>query len=125
MIIKRILPLFVFVVFAVALSVAVMLLWNALMPTIFGLATLSYWQALGLFVLCRILFGRFGGGFGRGKNREHWHKQHSPFREKWNKMTPEEQEAFIRKRHEKFAKFGRHPFNRPFPGHTPETDEKG
>ena len=44
-------------------------LWNKLMPEIFGLKTIDYWQALGLFVLSKLLFGRGfgrpGGGFGR------------------------------------------------------------
>jgi hypothetical protein len=34
----------------------VMLLWNWLMPEIFGLKRLGYWQAWGLLVLCTILF---------------------------------------------------------------------
>lgn len=44
----------------------VMLLWNALMPAIFpGLAAIAFWQAIGLVILARILFGRFGGRSGR------------------------------------------------------------
>jgi hypothetical protein len=38
-----------------------MLLWNWLMPEIFGLKTVSYWQAWGLLLLSCILFGRIGG----------------------------------------------------------------
>ncbi|MBN2534360.1 MAG: hypothetical protein JXB88_15845 [Spirochaetales bacterium] len=34
----------------------VMLLWNWLMPEIFGLKSLNYWQAWGVLVLCTILF---------------------------------------------------------------------
>jgi len=49
-------------------------LWNELMPDIFGLKTITYLQAFGLFVLSKLLFGRgFGkpGGFGRRfKNKE-------------------------------------------------------
>jgi len=41
-----------------------MTLWNILMPMIFNLPALSFWQALGLFILARILFG-FGGDFWR------------------------------------------------------------
>ena len=33
----------------------VMLLWNWLMPSIFGLKTITYWQGWGLIVLCYIL----------------------------------------------------------------------
>lgn len=40
----------------------VMWLWNALVPEIFGLTTISYWQAVGLLVLFKLLFGGFGGG---------------------------------------------------------------
>ena len=73
---------FVFVVLwlvlAVAIGAIIMLLWNWLMPVIFGLPVLSLWQALGLFVLTRILFGSFGFGRrgmpGRGGN---------PVHEKW------------------------------------------
>jgi hypothetical protein len=39
----------------------VMLLWNWLMPEIFGLKAVSYWQAWGLLLLSCILFGRLGG----------------------------------------------------------------
>jgi hypothetical protein len=43
----------------------VMLLWNWLMPEIFGLKTLTYWQAWGILALSCILFGRIGGGGGK------------------------------------------------------------
>lgn len=44
----------------------IMLLWNWLMPAIFGLAMINYWQAIGLFLLGRLLFGSFGGKGGAG-----------------------------------------------------------
>ena len=51
---------------ATVFSFAVMWLWNWLMPAIFGLHAISFWQALGLLVLSKILFGGFRGrpGFG-------------------------------------------------------------
>ena len=59
-------------------------LWNWLLPPLFGLHMISFWQALGLLLLCRILFGSWGhGGGNRGPRRR---------REKWEKMTPEERE---------------------------------
>jgi hypothetical protein len=99
---------FVFVVLwlvlAVAIGAIIMLLWNWLMPVIFGLPVLSLWQALGLFVLTRILFGSFGFGRrgmpGRGGN---------PVHEKWMHMTPEQRREFIKKR--KHMGFG--PWDRP------------
>lgn len=38
----------------------IMLLWNWLMPTIFGLTTITYWQGFGIFFLAKLIFG-FGG----------------------------------------------------------------
>ena len=52
----------------------VMLLWNWLMPEIFGLKRLGYWQAWGLLALCTILFkglGSGGGGRSDRKRRKH------------------------------------------------------
>ena len=48
----------------------VMHLWNWLLPPLFGWRELTFWQALGMLVLCRILFGGFGmHGSGRGRPR--------------------------------------------------------
>ncbi len=47
--------------FAILFGFVVMWLWNWLMPDIFGLTTISYWQAVGLFILAKIIFGGFGG----------------------------------------------------------------
>ena len=44
----------------------VMLLWNWLLPPLFGVPELTLLQAFGLLVLCRMLFGGFGGGGGGG-----------------------------------------------------------
>jgi len=74
---------------------AVMLLWNSLLPDIFNLTEINFWQALGLIVLARILLGGFGkfmpmgGGFGRGENHIH---------RKWMKMSSEERRNFFKNR---------------------------
>ncbi|HPA09946.1 MAG TPA: hypothetical protein PLV73_03895 [Treponemataceae bacterium] len=47
----------------------IMSLWNALMPDIFGLKTISYWQAWGLFLLSFIFFKGFGGSHSRTEHR--------------------------------------------------------
>jgi high-affinity Fe2+/Pb2+ permease len=52
----------------------VMLLWNWLMPGIFGLAQISYWQAWGLVILSHILFK---SGF------HHKHAHHDDKHEEW------------------------------------------
>ena len=46
---------------AAVMALLVLTLWNALMPAIFGLPAIGFWQALGLFALSRLLFGRWGG----------------------------------------------------------------
>jgi len=42
-------------------SLFVYFLWNALMPEIFGLPTINFWQAIGLSLLSASLFGRSAG----------------------------------------------------------------
>jgi hypothetical protein len=41
---------------AIVSAVPVMLLWNWLMPELFGLKLIDFWQALGLCALCGTLF---------------------------------------------------------------------
>jgi hypothetical protein len=48
--------------FIAVITLILMLLWNALLPAIFGLTSITYWQALGLFILSKILFSGFGRG---------------------------------------------------------------
>lgn len=84
----RVLMILPLVVLALALfGFVVMALWNWLMPALFGLKVIGYWQALGLVILCRILFG------GRGSMGRHrlW-RHHMAAR--WERMTPEERERF-------------------------------
>ena len=60
----------------------VQLLWNWLMPPLFGWRELTFWQALGMLALCRILFGGLGG---RGRRKGMW---------RGDNWTPEEKEQF-------------------------------
>lgn len=46
----------VFIALAAAYSLAVMWLWNVILPDLFGWPTITFWQALGLTVLCHLLF---------------------------------------------------------------------
>jgi hypothetical protein len=76
--------------FALAFGWVVMLLWNWLMPAIFGLGTIGYWQAFGLVVLAKLLFGRMGGPHGGPKHRPPWkggpwekYGDHGHSREDW------------------------------------------
>ena len=66
----------------------VLQLWNWLLPTLFGWRQITFWQALGILALCRVLFGGFGRhGFQRSNFRRRW-------AERWERMTPEEREKF-------------------------------
>ncbi|MDR1211064.1 MAG: hypothetical protein LBK40_02405 [Spirochaetaceae bacterium] len=79
-------------------SAVVLLLWNSLMPDIFGLGTLRYREAAGLLVLSRILFGGIGKGrFVPWKHGGRAFHRDNPLREKWMNMTEEEQRAFVEK----------------------------
>lgn len=69
-----------------------MLLWNDLMAGIFKLPLITYWQAAGLLILTRLLFG-FGGHMGRHSSYRYRYMREN-MREKWDKMTPEEREHF-------------------------------
>ncbi len=81
-------PLFL-ILFAL-FTYLVMRLWNWLMPPLFGLHLVTYWQALGIMVLSRILFGGFRGGSRRSRD---WTWRRGMF-ERWEQMTPEEREKF-------------------------------
>jgi len=62
----------------------VQLLWNAIVPDITGFKKITYWQAVGLLALCKILFGGFGG---RGKKR--WAKKKNRWKNKWDSKWSE------------------------------------
>ena len=64
----------------------VMSLWNWLIPGLTGWHALTLLQALGLLVLCRILFG---GVHGRG-----WHGSRRHWGGRWGNMSDEEREKF-------------------------------
>jgi Ca2+/H+ antiporter, TMEM165/GDT1 family len=71
----------------------VMHLWNWLLPMLFGWRMITFWQAVGLLALCRILFGHHGwrGGGGRDYARRRIMER---VNERWQQMTPEERERY-------------------------------
>ena len=71
-------------------GLVVMKLWNWLTPSLFGWHTLSFVQALGLLVLCRILVGGFGMHGGGGHR---WGMRRRLF-ERWESMSDEERTRF-------------------------------
>jgi hypothetical protein len=86
---------FAIVLVAAALfGLIVMHLWNWLMPALFGVHLVTYWQAVGLLILSWILFRGPRGWRRPGAYR--W----SHARGRWQKMTPEERERFRAKMRE-------------------------
>src|SRR5690242_13456985 len=75
-------------VFVIVGGEIVRLLWNWLLPPLFGWRRIMFWQGLGLLALCRILFGGRGGHGGP----------------RWtSRMTPEERERFRQRIRERFG----------------------
>ena len=84
-------PLFLLAFFS--LSAIVMLLWNWIIPSISTFGVLSYWKAMGLLTLTRILFGGFH--FKRHQHKMHQHfEQHAAFKDKFMVMSDEEKQEF-------------------------------
>jgi hypothetical protein len=74
--------------FVTVCGFVVMSLWNWLMPALFGWHLINFWQAVGILVLSKILFGGFRGHPGR---HLYWRRR---MLERWEQMTPDEREKF-------------------------------
>ena len=82
--------IFLFAITAFLLfGLLVMGLWNAILPKVANVSPINFWQALGILLLSKILFGGFGGGW--RNRRGHWKQQ---VEQKLAGMTPEEREKF-------------------------------
>lgn len=125
---------FIFIPIAVAafvslISFAVMQLWNHLLPDILHVTAITFWQAMGIFILCKILFG-FGHKGGRGwggRGGAPWMRQ--KMEERFKSMTPEEKEKFKQKMRDRAncGPWGRghdHPFNRDWDAFDKEAEAK-
>ena len=74
----------------------VLRLWNWLLPPLFGFRQITFWQGLGILLLCRILFGGFGL---RGSDRSNIRSRVADrladrVGDRWDAMTPEQRERF-------------------------------
>jgi hypothetical protein len=93
---KRRRPFFIFpfiIIMAILLlGLVVMLLWNFIFPTVLHTSGITYWQAIALLILCRILFV----GFNRRRNngRPNIWRDNPKWREKWKNMSDEERAKF-------------------------------
>lgn len=75
----------------------VMLLWNWLLPSLFGWPRITFWQALGMLALCRILFGGLGL---HSSARSHARRR---MEERFEYMTPEERERIRQRMRERWG----------------------
>jgi len=58
------------VLFALVFGIVVKVLWNWLMPALFGLREITFWQAFGIVLLAKLLFGGVGHGHSHKDHRE-------------------------------------------------------
>ena len=82
----------------------VKLLWNWLVPPLFGWREITFWQAFGLLALCRILFGgvaHHGSGVRGGMRRRMADRMADRVADRWDHMTPEERERFRQRMRER------------------------
>lgn len=103
-------PVFAFGVLSLV-SYIVMQLWNCLLPDILHVGAVTFWQAMGIFILCKILFG-FGkgrGGWG-GPGGAPWMRR--KMEEKYKRMTPEQREEFRKKMTDRMCGHGHGPWSR-------------
>ena len=95
-----------------AFSFITMFLWNGVMPDIFHLPVITFWQALSLLILSRLFFGGFG---------QHNSHKASDLRHKVAMMSPEEREKFFKHLRERRENWW---YKRPeHPGAPTETEE--
>jgi hypothetical protein len=87
------LVLLVVLLFIVLGGTIVRLLWNWLLPPLFAFPEITFWQALGLLALSRILFGGLGLHGGSG----------SHYRRRWEALTPEERERIRERMRERWG----------------------
>jgi len=90
----------VFILIAIALlSAVVMWLWNSVLTEVLHVSPIRYGQAIGLFILCKILFSSFRPGRPGGFRRDG-----PPWRSKLMDLSPEEREKFKQEWKERMSK---------------------
>ena len=103
---RFLIPIFVLGVVALV-ALAVYGLWNGVLTEVVGVKTVTYWQALGILVLARILFGGFpgrrGGPFGPPWRRHMMMKR-------WESLTPEQREKMREEMRKRFGDWPKPPW---------------
>jgi hypothetical protein len=78
----------------VLFGLIIMWLWNWLMPGLFGLKAITYWQGIGIFILAKILFGAIGSGGSAKKAKDKKERLHGPRSCEERKAEPESVEYY-------------------------------
>lgn len=95
---KILLMIVIFIGVAIGFGMATMYLWNWLVPALFAGPVITFWQAIGLLALSKLLFWGFGkGGHHKGG---HWRPY---WKEKWGAMSTEDRERFRQKMKDKWC----------------------
>ncbi|GAC1451845.1 MAG: hypothetical protein NVSMB7_14480 [Chitinophagaceae bacterium] len=107
--VKKAIAILVFVfAFIAGLSFAVMAIWNNVLVSVLHVGVISFWQALGIFGLAKILFGCFPGGRWGGRGTGRWREHiEGGMKEKWMNMSPEEREKFKQDWRGRCSRWGR------------------
>jgi hypothetical protein len=85
-----------------ALGWIVMLLWNWLLPALFGVVKIGYLQGVGIFILGRLLFGAWGRhGYHGGRGFHGGHGRWKHYNDYWENEGKAAFEQYVKKQHEK------------------------
>ena len=85
------------------LGFIVMSLWNSILVAVLHVSLINFWQALGILILSKILFGGFKGRWGGHRGGGWKHELH----EKWHTMTPEEREKIKQEWRSRYRVWGK------------------
>ncbi len=91
------------IVMLMVIGLATQVLWNWLVPALFAGPILTFWQALGLLALTKILFWTFGKGGGHCRHRQGGGPWGYYWSQKWKGMSEEDRERFKQKMKDKWC----------------------
>lgn len=103
---RFLIPLFVLGIVALV-ALAVYGLWNGVLTEVAGVKTVTYWQAAGILVLARILFGGFPGR-GGGPFGPPWRRR--MMMKRWESLTPEQREKMRQEMRQRFGDWPKSPW---------------
>lgn len=116
--------------FALIFAILVKLLWNGIMPAVFGLNTISFWQAFGIILLAKLIFGGIGSRYNYyHPRRDYYHSKDRRYFYKWfhNKYRFEDDELNTmsrRKKWEYYKQYWQDEGKAEFEAYTKKMEEK-